>query len=282
MKFDLHCHSTASDGKLGPEVLISRAQAAGVDLFAITDHDTFAGCAPLLSLPQPLQLIAGIELSSLWSGCNIHVVGLDFDLTHPAMQEAVAFQRRVREERAQLISERLAKKGMPNTLQGALAYCPDIGQVGRPHFARYLVEQGYVESMAQAFERWLGAGKIGDVKNGWPALAQAIGWIREAGGVAVLAHPLSYKITFSKLRRLLADFAEAGGQAVEVVGQQADAEQKQALLQIVLQHGLAGSGGSDFHDPDWRWAQIGEIEPLPQNITPVWQLFTRSQVAGAE
>ncbi len=282
MKFDLHSHSTASDGKLSPEAVLALAAESKVDIFALTDHDTIEGYQAVAATKQPFRLISGIELSSVWSGLAIHIVGLDFIPDHPDMIAAVENQRRVREERSIIIDERLAKKGMPNTLQGALKFCPDRGQVGRPHFAEYLVEQGYVDSVNKAFDKWLGSGKIGDVKSGWPDMFEAINWIKKSGGVAVLAHPLQYKLTFSKLKRLISVFKEAGGDAVEVLGQQAQPDVKQRLAQYVIEQSLAGSGGSDFHSPDWSWSKIGGIEPLPEEITPVWSLFTNTEITSLD
>jgi hypothetical protein len=278
MKFDLHCHSNASDGKLSPQEVIALVERTDVQLFALTDHDTVAGFKAVKQMPTNFTLVSGIEISSVWSGVGVHIIGLDFDIEHSSVQEAVGFLRNARTERAHIIDERLAKKGMPNTLQGALSFCPDIGQVGRPHFAEYMLQQGYVKSMSDAFDRWLGNGKIGDVKTGWPSLEQSIQWIKDAGGVAVLAHPLRYGMTFSKMRRLISTFKQYGGEAVEILGQQASPDKKHELIKCIKQEGLAGSGGSDFHTPDWAWAQIGKIELLPQDITPVWSLFKHTKI----
>lgn len=278
MKFDLHCHSTASDGKLSPQEVLAIVADSGVELFALTDHDTIQGYSAIKDQPRSFTCISGIELSTVWSGVSVHIIGLDFNPGHPAMQEAIEFLRHARAERAYIIDERLAKKGMPGTLQGALTYCPDLGQVGRPHFAEFMLQQGYVKTLNEAFDKWLGNGKIGDVKTGWPSLQQTVGWIKQAGGVAVLAHPLRYDMTFSKMRRLISAFKECGGQAVEVLGQQASPDQKNELIKLVRQEGLAGSGGSDFHNPDWAWAQIGKIEALPKDITPVWALFNHTKI----
>lgn len=278
MKFDLHCHSTASDGKLSPAEVLAAVAATDVELFALTDHDTLGGYLAVANSHWPFRVIPGIELSTVWAGVSVHVVGLDFRPDHPSILNAVKFLREAREERAFIIDDRLARKGMPGTLQGALSICPDIGQVGRPHFAEFMLQQGYVSSINEAFDRWLGSGKLGDVKTVWPALDMVVASIRESGGVAVLAHPLRYDMTFSKMRRLVAAFREVGGLAVEVVGQQASPDRKRDLQKLVRDMGMAGSGGSDFHDPDWAWAQIGRIEALPDDITPVWKLFTNTLI----
>ncbi len=281
MKFDLHCHSNASDGKLSPHEILLRVANSDVELFALTDHDTIKGYSLIKNDCKPFTLVSGIELSTVWAGVAVHIIGLDFDPEHESILAAITFLRQAREERAKMIEDRLAKKGMPDTLQGALTYCPDIGQVGRPHFAEYMVAKGYVNSMNEAFDKWLGNGKIGDIKTLWPTLEQTVAAIKDAGGVTVLAHPLRYDLTFSKLRRLVAAFKEAGGDGVEVVGQQAQPEQKRQLIKLIEEEGLAASGGSDFHNPDWAWAQIGKIEPLPDHITPIWSLFKHTQLNKA-
>lgn len=282
MKFDLHCHSTASDGKLTPIQLLEQALEAELELFAITDHDTVAGydalCQQSELLGQHLTLVSGVEFSTQWSGVGIHIIGLDFDPRHDVLMDFVERQRVVRKDRAFSLDQKLEKLGMPNTLQGALQYCGDLGQIGRPHFAQYLLDQGYVKTTKQAFDRWLGNGKVGDIKAGWPTVEEAVACINAAGGVAVLAHPLRYKMTFSKLRRLMMVFSEVGGAAVEVVGHQSAVDKKQQLIKVVKQLGLAVSGGSDFHDPEWRWSQLGKIEDLPSDLTPIWHLFNRTKL----
>jgi len=256
-----------------------RVEEAELDLFALTDHDTLQGYWALQQIDNlPCKVLSGIELSCVWSGVSIHVVGLDFDPTHTSILQAVAFLRESREQRALIIDQKLAKLGMPNALEGALTYCSDIGQVGRPHFADFLVQQGYVASRNEAFDRWLGSGKICDIKTVWPALSQVVEWIVEAGGVAVLAHPLRYKMTFSKLRQLAKAFKAAGGQAIELVGQQSSPDQQRSLIKLAQELTLAGSGGSDFHDPEWAWAQIGRVGLLPNEVPPVWTLFKQMEV----
>jgi predicted metal-dependent phosphoesterase TrpH len=281
MNIDLHCHSTASDGKLAPLEVLALAVKEGVEVFSITDHDSVAGIREVLrsDAAKPPFLVTGIELSTQCMGAGIHIIGLDFTLDAPAIAGFIERQRNVRKERAEIIDQRLAKKGMPDVLTGALHYCPDLGQVGRPHFAQAMVDKGYVKTVNQAFDRWLGNGKLGDVKNGWPEMAEAVAAINAAGGVAVLAHPLKYKMTFSKLQRLMQAFKEAGGQAVEVIDSQADKQQLKRLQQLAGDLQLAASAGSDFHSPDWAWAQLGKVAALPENLTPVWQLFRHTCIA---
>ncbi len=275
MKIDLHCHSSASDGKLSPHAVLQLAEQAELDYFALTDHDTIQGVLEILALESPVNVISGVEVSSVWMGIAVHIIGLDFDTDHPEMLSLLEKQRLVREQRALIIDKRLALHGMPNTLEGALTYCPDLGQIGRPHFAQFMVDQGFVKNHKQAFDRWLGAGKIGDVKSDWPDLNTVVAAINASNGLAVLAHPLRYKLTFTKLRRLMTAFQLSGGAAVEVVGHQVSDDKRQRLIQSVAELSLMASGGSDFHDPEWRWAQLGHIPPLPATLTPVWQKFRK-------
>ncbi|AFU97377.1 hypothetical protein M5M_00710 [Simiduia agarivorans SA1 = DSM 21679] len=274
--YDLHTHSTASDGILSPESLVSSAARAGVQFLALTDHDTQQGIAAarIRAQEEGITLIPGLELSCVWRGRGVHVVGLGIDPTSDVMRVRLAAMATARAERAGLIARALARAGLSdeNTIyQRALALA-DGGSVGRPHFARALVELGKVKSLNQAFKKYLGAGKPGDIKQAFPELVDGVAWLNEASGVAVLAHPLKYNLTRTKLRELLADFADAGGQAVEVIsGVQAVADTRD-MLQLAQAAGLAGSLGSDFHVPEQGWQALGCAGELPAGITPVWQL----------
>ncbi len=269
MIIDFHTHSHASDGALAPAALLAEALAAGVEQFALTDHDTVAGYRALLegeALPAGFHLLPGTELSSLWSGVGVHVVGLGMDIEHPALRAGLARLDNARRERAELIAERLAKRGMPGALAGAQAEAGD-SQIGRPHFAAWMVAQGHVADANQAFDKYLGAGKPGDVKTCWPHMAEATGWIVAAGGVAVLAHPLKYKMTRVKLKRCLKDFMAAGGSAMEVYSGRQTREQTRALCEIVNEFGLLASAGSDFH-AHWEYGpRLGfDAADLPMEV----------------
>ncbi len=276
MKFDLHCHSTASDGLLSPYQLLQLAEERDIELFAITDHDSISGFNQIrhLAPSEGLSLISGVEFSSLWQNIGVHIIGLNFDPEQGVIEQAINSQRLVRQQRAEIISAKLERKGMVNTYQGALAYCDNKPwQLGRPHFASFLVAQGYVDNHQQAFTRWLGAGKCGDVKNGWPALQQVVAWIVDAGGVAVLAHPAKYNLTNGKLGRLLSDFKAVAGQALEVVSAGQNAQITAYLAGLCERYGFYASGGSDFHDPSTAWAQLGQLPALPSKCQPVWALW---------
>ena len=272
--YDLHCHSTASDGRLTPTELLRRAFEQGVDVLSLTDHDTVQGLseASVAAKECGLTLIPGIEFSSQWGRRGIHVVGLNIDLNSKVLASAVTTQLAVREARGQLIAERLAKAGV----QGALAGAQNIANgavLGRPHFAQYLVDQGRVKSINEAFKKYLGAGKPGDVKSLWPEMEQVVSWILAAGGIAVLAHPSKYKMTRTKLSALVSDFALSGGQALEVSSGLMPPGTTATLARIAADHQLHASCGSDFHFPGHKWQELGQFSPLPESCAPVWDLF---------
>ena len=272
--FDLHSHSLESDGILSPEALVSRAKLNNVTTLALTDHDTLAGIgrAKAAALVEGMKIITGIELSSQWAGRGIHIVGLNIDVDSPSMEEAVSHQLATRETRAEQIGRRLEKYGITNALAGAREFSGGAA-IGRPHFGRFLVEQGHVKNMNQAFKKYLGAGKPGDVKQDWPEFDTVIGWIHRSGGVAVLAHPCKYKMTRSKLCAMVRDFADLGGDAMEVVCGPQTPAQTSDMLKIANQFGLKASCGSDFHSPGAQWQELGRFPPLPDGIEPVWSCW---------
>lgn len=275
MLIDLHTHTTASDGRLAPLALLERAERAQLSLLAITDHDTVAGYlaarahySAAADTPRP-TLLPGIEMSAQWQAVPVHVLGLGIDVDHSALTEAIQTLATVRNDRNRRIAEKLTGKGLANALAGAVAQAGD-GQLGRPHFARYMVEQAFVADENEAFGRYLGLGKSCYARAQWPEVSQVVAWIRAAGGVAVLAHPLKYKLTASKLKRLLAAFQEAGGTGLEVVsGRQVPAEITQ-LLRLAEQFGLAISGGSDFHGDLPYHPGLGVLLPLRRGQQPIW------------
>jgi predicted metal-dependent phosphoesterase TrpH len=270
---DLHCHSTASDGALSPEALWALALARGVRLLALTDHDSMAGYHALVdSGATGLRLLAGVELSCQWAGHNIHIVGLGLDAQHPQLLQGLRQQAEAREARARGIGERLARAGIDGAYQGARRIAGEA-MIGRPHFAQFLCESGAVRHAPEAFDRYLGAGKPGDIKVHWPELATAIEWIRAAGGYAVLAHPLHYRLTNARLGRLLGSFVEAGGQAMEVISGNQNTDQTRHMARLCRQHHLLASVGSDFHGPTTPWRNLGMRAWLPDDCQPIWEVL---------
>ena len=272
MIIDLHSHTTFSDGVLNPSELISRAIEKGVDVLAITDHDTLDAYQDTPLFHERLKLVPGIELSTQWGSSGIHVLGLNVDLNSNAIRTAARVQSDTRLERARRIAENLEKKGIEDTFEGARKLSVG-GYIGRPHFAQHLINIGEADSMHTAFKKYMGDGKAGDVKKLWAELPQIIQWIRDANGVAVLAHPMKYKLTRTRLKRLLDVFIEAGGQGMEVVSGQQSTQQTSDMAQLCEQKKLLASCGSDFHMPGKPWAELGAFAPLPENVQPVWERF---------
>lgn len=272
---DLHCHTTASDGKLSPQELIAKAQERNITTLAITDHDTLAGFreAQAPAAQAGINLISGIEVSTVWAGINIHIVGLNVDPNHPIILEAEAYQRKVRIERADIIAERVGKRLKHDIDMDEIRSYTQDGQIGRPHFAQYLLKYELIGSFAEAFNKYLGAGKIGDVKSGWPDIPTAVKWIVQAGGVAVFAHGHRYKMTRTKLRSCVQDFVYAGGRAIEVAYGTMDSSQQQQMVGLAKEFNLMGSCGSDYHGPNRFGLELGIMTKFPEGITPVWEKF---------
>lgn len=277
MIVDFHTHSLASDGALAPMELLRRAKAAGVRQFALTDHDTTAGYLSVRHTTEAHEvgLISGVELSCRWATTTVHVVGLNFDADAPEMVAMVEQLTQAREERAEKIAKRLAGVGIDGALEGAKAIAKE-SQIGRPHFATWMAEAGAVDSVTEAFDKYLGAGKIGDVKMFWPPLSDVVQAITRAGGVAILAHPLKYRLTGMKLRALINDFKAAGGGAIEVLnGRQPETDLKR-LSQLAEGNGLMCSVGSDFHRDFEYGPKLGvDVERLPTGAY-VWDALEAS------
>jgi predicted metal-dependent phosphoesterase TrpH len=273
-KYDLHCHSTASDGALTPTQLVQRACAQGVTGLALTDHDSVAGLAEARQAANnsALRLIPGIELSSVWNGKTVHIVGLNIDPQAPILLQASHDLQRLRLERARKIAAKLEKKGIAGAFEAVSRKVGD-GMITRSHFADFLVANFHVNHHQDAFDRYLGQGKPAYAATDWAPLENALQWIAAAGGVAVVAHPLRYKLTASWMKRLLTAFKDAGGQAIEVVAGRYNADEIRLCAGYAKQFGLYGSAGSDFHSPGNPWLELGRLAPLPDEIEPVWKLF---------
>lgn len=272
--YDLHCHSLASDGALSPTELVQRAQEQGVTSLALTDHDTIAGLAEAqtAALTSGIQLIPGIEFSTTWQNKCLHIIGLGINPDFPPLREATVNLQAMRMERAEKIADKLEKKHIPGALE-AVKKAAGQGMITRSHFADFLLSQFHVSTQQEAFDRYLGAGKAAFVSTTWNEMELAINWITESGGIAVLAHPLRYKLTASWMKRLLGTFKEAGGLGIEVVTGRYNADEITAVASYATRFQLAGSVGSDFHNPTNPWVELGRLAPLPTNITPVWELF---------
>ena len=282
MYVDLHCHSTASDGMLTPAGVVARAHERGVGVLALTDHDTLDGLpeARVEAERRGIELIDGIELSCTWNGATIHVLGYAFAPEAPALQRAIAALREGRWARSEEIDRRLEAKGMPGCLEGARMVQQERGDSGnapsRPHFAEFMVRAGFVKDHAQAFQRWRGAGKLGDVKQHWPTLESTLETLRDSGASISLAHPCHYDFTRTKRRKLVAAFVEGGGHALEVSnGPQVDS-QVGMLANLAREFGLLATAGSDFHGPR-QWSELGSYRGLPADVTLLWPRLARME-----
>ncbi len=274
-KYDFHCHSTASDGSLPPQQLVQRAASHGVTTLALTDHDTTAGLALAhqAALECKLRLINGIELSVTWHKHCLHLIGLGINPESPALIAGVAKIQALRRERVQKIAERLEKKHILGAYPAMLKIAGETGMITRSHFADFLVAEGHVLSEQQAFDYYLGQGKPAYVAITWADLTEAIDWIRQAGGVAVLAHPLRYRLTASTMNCLLAEFKHLGGVGLEVVGGRYHLDDIQRCAAYAQKFALAASLGSDFHNPKNPWLELGRLAELPSQLKPIWDYF---------
>ena len=272
MIYDLHSHSNASDGSLAPADPLCHAANCGVDVLAITDHDTLDAYDSLDDNLPDVQLITGIELSTSWKRLGVHVLGLNIDPANGVLRNGVVRQKKIRFERARTIAERLRKCGIPDPFD-AVVEIAGGEYIGRPHFAEHLVATGIVKDSKTAFRKYLGAGKPGDVSHGWASLDDVVQWINSAGGTAVLAHPAKYGLTKSKTRALAKDFRQSGGRAIEVVCGPQQASTTAYLARLANELGLEASCGSDFHGPGFAWSRPGGFEPLPAEARPVWKTW---------
>jgi predicted metal-dependent phosphoesterase TrpH len=275
LNVDLHCHSVHSDGSLPPDQLAQRAHAQGVQVWSLTDHDEISGQTAAREAAQALGMvyITGVEISVSFAGETVHILGFDFDPTHPALVQGLAGVRAGRDSRAREMGESLARAGIPGAYEGALAYAANHELLSRTHFARFLVEKGYCASVHEVFQRYLKEGKPGFVPHRWAGLGQALGWLREAGGVAVVAHPARYHFTPTVEFALFSEFQAHGGVGVEVTCGSHFPEEAQRYADMALEFNLLASRGSDFHDPQESRVNLGDLPDLPARVTPVWSLW---------
>jgi len=269
--YDLHSHSTASDGTLTPEELVMRAAEKGVEVLALTDHDTLAGLAEAQAAARAADLILlpGVEVSVSWGGRTIHIVGLGIDRWYEPLVSALADLLVDRRRRAEEIGRRLARVGVTGAFEGAEALS-NGRLIGRTHFARFLVREGYVREEREAFQRFLLRGKPGHVEGAWASLDEAVGWVCGAGGQAVIAHPARYRFSRTKMLRLIGQFKDLGGVGIEVVSGSHSRDECFLVARYARENGLLASVGSDFHDPKNPWVELGRLAPLPAHCTPIW------------
>lgn len=271
---DLHCHSVVSDGTLEPETLAARARANGVELWALTDHDEVGGQhrAAAAAHAQGMAYLTGAEISVTFAGTTVHIVGLGFDADDRQLIDGLARTRGGRGERAQEMAAQLAQVGIQGAYEGALRYVGNPELISRTHFARFLVEAGVCKDTSEVFRKYLIEGKPGFVPHRWATLSDAVRWITEAGGVAVIAHPARYRLSANEEFALFSEFKQHGGRGVEVVTGSHSAAEAVNYAAMAQEFGLAASRGSDFHSPDESHTDLGMLPLLPGHLTPVWDL----------
>lgn len=272
---DLHCHSVVSDGTLTPEALAARAKANGVELWALTDHDEIGGQqrAAAAARAVGMHYITGVEISVTFIGQTVHIVGLGFDPENPALQLGLSQTRGGRAQRAREMSDGLARAGIQGAFEGAWKFAGNHDLISRTHFARFLVESGVCRDTNEVFRKYLTEGKPGFVEHRWASLKDAVTWIRDAGGMAVIAHPARYKFTANQEFALFTEFKGHGGQGVEVVTGSHTPAEYLTYADTAREFGLAASRGSDFHSPDESHTELGTLPYLPGQLTPVWELL---------
>lgn len=272
---DLHCHSVVSDGTLTPEALAQRAKANGVELWALTDHDEIGGQDRAIAAARQVGLpyLTGVEVSVTFANVTVHIIGLGFDHTQPALVAGLKQTRGGREERARDMGADLAKVGIPGAYEGAMKYVGNPELISRSHFARYIVEAGFCTDTNAVFRKYLAEGKPGFVPHRWASLGDAVSWITGAGGIAVVAHPGRYKFTANEEFALFTEFKAHGGQGVEVVtGAHGQADYVK-YAEFCREFDLLASRGSDFHSPQESHTDLGKLPDLPGGVTPVWELL---------
>ncbi|NCN72071.1 MAG: PHP domain-containing protein [Betaproteobacteria bacterium] len=272
---DLHCHSVVSDGTLTPEELAARAKAQGVQLWALTDHDEIGGQARAAAAAAAcgLDYLTGVEISVTFLHQTVHIVGLGFDASNLALTQGLQQTRGGRGQRAQEMAADLARIGIKGAFEGALKYAGNPELISRTHFARYLVETGVCKDTYEVFRKYLVEGKPGFVEHRWARLKDAVHWITQAGGMAIIAHPARYKFSANEEFALFTEFKGHGGQGVEVVTGSHSAAEYQSYAATAREFGLAASRGSDFHSPTESRTELGTLPALPDGLTPVWALL---------
>jgi len=270
-RYDLHTHSTASDGALTPAQLVAHAAAKGVEVLSLTDHDTLGGLDEAQTTAEAfdLTLLPGVEISVTWGGRTIHVIGLGVDPGNGTLSHGLARLSDYRRGRAEEIGRRLAGIGIEGAFEGA----KDLSNgrlIGRTHFARFLVRQGQASSVREVFKHFLVRGKPGYVAGDWASLEEAVGWIFGAGGRAVIAHPARYRFSRTKILRLIGQFKALGGVGIEVVSGSHNRDEHLDFARYAQENSLLASVGSDFHGPENPWVDLGRLASLPAGCTPIW------------
>lgn len=272
MRIDLHCHSTASDGTFSPEELIELAESVDVQQLALTDHDSINGISRAIEASKniALRLIPGVEISVSWQESTIHILGLNIDWRNGALGNGLDSLQQFRIERAERIARGLDEAGIPGALEGATKLAGST-LLSRTHFAQFLINSDKARKMQDVFKHFMVKGKPGYVAGEWAGLRQAIDWIKDAGGIAVIAHPARYKLSATNLRKLIEEFIKCGGEGLEIVSGSQNDRQNSGIASYARRYDLYGSMGSDFHGAHHPWRKMGLTAGMPDGVKPVWE-----------
>ena len=272
MKADLHNHSYYSDGLLSPSELVKLAALANCDLFALTDHDTTDGLAEMqleANNHQGLETINGVEISAFWRNSAIHIIGLGIDINNDILQSGLDFNQALRKDRAEKIAFGLLRAGIQDALEKAKKLSGGH-MLTRTHFAQMLIQEGYCKDMKSVFRRYLTGRKPGGVRVEWRDFDEVIKWIHSAGGKALIAHPFRYKMTHTKIKKMLNEFKEANGDGFEVVNANSSQDEISLGSDWSVEYDLLVSIGSDFHGWPNQRVQIGNLAYLPNTVRAIW------------
>ena len=220
-----------------------------------------------------MQFVNGVEISIEWGGLQVHILGYAFDAACEVLNAGLAGIRSGRIDRARRMGDALAVVGIEGAFAGALRYAENATLVSRAHFARYLVEIGVCKDVRSVFESYIVPGKPGYVEHQWVSLADAVGWVRSAGGVAAIAHPGRYKLSRTEMRQMLDEFKMLGGQGIEVVSGSHSADNVSLYGRLAREYGFLASCGSDFHGSGESYVDLGRVASLPAGLVPIWEAF---------
>jgi len=275
ISYDLHSHSSASDGTFRPTELVQYAQQNGVNVLALTDHDITTGIEEAKQAASALDMtvIAGVEISVIWRKQTLHILGLNIDIDNSQLQLGLSNIRQSRVERAEEIGRRLAKAGIEDTYAAAKAIS-NGDNVTRTHFAKILIERGCAKDMKQVFKRFMVKGKPGFVAGEWAEMEHALSWIKNAGGTSVIAHPARYRLSATKMRSMIEDFMDVGGEGIEVISGSHSTLEAANIAGLARRYNLLASRGSDFHDPAIPYINMQTLPSLPSDLTPVWETWS--------
>ena len=272
MIIDLHNHSYYSDGVLSPKDVVSLAKEQGCDVFALTDHDTTDGLTEAQQQADAigLNLVHGVEISAMWSNMTIHILGLNIDLNNKALQAGLKQHQEFRQIRAEKMARGLGGAGIFGAME-KVKKIVKTDMITRTHFAQMLIQEGVCKDMKSVFRRFLTGKKPGGVGGEWSQFDEVIDWIHLAGGVAILAHPLRYRMTNTKVKRMMSDLSQNGCDGVEVITAHSTKYEIGLVSKWAKETSLLASVGSDYHGWPNQRIKIGCLQNLPNIDRAIWR-----------